>query len=46
MTAADFRRIALSLDGVESIPTRGFRLFVSEAGNLLRWPRKQQATEI
>jgi hypothetical protein len=28
MTAADFRRITLSLEGVESTPTQGSRLFV------------------
>jgi hypothetical protein len=45
MTAADFRRIALSLEGVEAYSHAGCRLFVSEAENLLRWPHKE-VTEI
>jgi hypothetical protein len=36
VTAADFRRTALSLEGVEEYSTQDCRLFVSEAGNLLR----------
>jgi hypothetical protein len=46
MTTADFRRIALSLEGVEEYSHAGLPAFVSEAGNLLRWPRKQDGTEI
>jgi hypothetical protein len=40
MTAADFRKIALSLAGVEESHA-GLPPFVQEAGNLLRWPRKR-----
>jgi hypothetical protein len=41
MTAADFRRIALSLEGVEEYSHAGLPAFREEAGNLLRWPRKR-----
>jgi hypothetical protein len=39
MTAADFRRIALSLEGVEEYLHAGLPAFRVEAGNLLRSPR-------
>ena len=46
VTAADFRRIALSLEGVEEYPHAGCPLFASAVGSLLRWPRRQGGTEI
>ena len=46
MTSADFRRIALSLEGVEEYSHAGLPAFRVGGGNLLRWPRKQGGTEI
>jgi hypothetical protein len=46
MTAADFRRIALSLDGVEEYSHAGLLAFRGGGGKFFRWPRKLEDTEI
>jgi hypothetical protein len=46
MTAADFRRIALGLEGVEEYSHAGLPAFRVGGGSLRRWPRKQGGTEI
>jgi hypothetical protein len=42
----DFRRIALSLEGVEENPHAGLPAFRVSGGNLLRSRRKQRGSEI
>jgi hypothetical protein len=45
MTAADFRRLALSLEGVEEYTHAGLPAFRVGAGNLPPWLRKRRGTE-
>ena len=45
MTPADFRRIALSFEGVEEVSHAGLPAFRVGDRRLLRWPPKPRATE-
>jgi hypothetical protein len=45
MTPADFRRIALSLEGVEEVSHAGLPAFRVGGRRFASWPPKKRATE-